>query len=251
MIYATENTEKKLEYSFIAIPKKFNIYLDVNQRAMFALLIDYKQMTNNELFSISLSYICKNLDIHDNKAQKIINELIIIKCLSKKINKGQTNQYSINYQLINEFNLKSNEEIFKLREEKNVMLKKIEEEKKEKKERVKKQAAEPQQEEEHTISIETTIVTCDDELEEKIINNNNINKEKMIEKTEEKAEMKEKITEYNFNKLLEKNGLPKKMKTIVAIYDELGMSKLVDYEKKEYTENIDKYNALLSHYELI
>ncbi|WP_321425026.1 hypothetical protein [uncultured Bacteroides sp.] len=266
MITNENNTDKKtIEYSFIAIPKKINMYLDINQRAMFALLIDYQKMTKKEWFSISISYICKNLDIANMKAQKIINELILINCISKKVTKGQTNEYTINSTLVNSFNEKTNEEIFILREEKKMLLKNNKQTTTEAIEAVTEVAAHEQDtiqeeiieavtEEQEAIQKEPAIEEIKTIQEEKIITINNYNMEQnkeVISNDQEKTTEKQVINEYQFGILLEQNGINKRMIHLVNVYEKLGLSKMMNSEKEEYNNYIIQYNSLLSNYQLI
>jgi hypothetical protein len=94
------------------------MFLNINQRALYAIMLDYQQMKQSDNFEMSISYICKNMEIANEKAQKIINELIQLNLISKSFNKGKTTTYSINKEKIIEFDLLSNDEIFELRDKK-------------------------------------------------------------------------------------------------------------------------------------
>lgn len=120
---ATERTNK-IEFSFVSSPKKLGMFLSNDQKSVYDLFFDYEQMIKSDSFEMSISYICKNRDIANQKAQTIINELIAINCIIKHVTEaGKMNRYSINHMMISEFDLMTNEQVFKKREEKNKMLK--------------------------------------------------------------------------------------------------------------------------------
>lgn len=104
------------DYAFIQTPKKIAAFLTINQAAFLNILLDYQSLTNKDNFQISFSFLQKRLNICDQKAQKIIKELIKLNLISKSTNTGAKNTYSINFTYFSAFDKLSFQQIFDLRD---------------------------------------------------------------------------------------------------------------------------------------
>jgi len=119
----TKNEEDALTY--LRSPKKIRLLLSGNERSLFYEMYDFQRMidqqnkTKGKDFPMSISYICKNMNITDKTAQSLINRLIELNLINK--NSGYRtrtkNTYTINFDKVYEFNRMSNKQMFELRDE--------------------------------------------------------------------------------------------------------------------------------------
>lgn len=112
------NEIKNLKYDFYRIPKKASLLLSGNERSVLGILIDDQQMSNETECTVSISYICKNLNITDKTTQSILKNLIQLEFITKQsgYNTRKPNIYSVNFNKIQEYDEMSYEALFKLRD---------------------------------------------------------------------------------------------------------------------------------------
>ena len=118
-----ENENGKI-YAFVQQPKKLSLLLNGNERSLYGIMLDYQTMTKKDGFNMSFSYVCKNLNITDKTAQKLVRRLIELDLIEKVsgYNSRSKNFYKVKLDKIYEFDEKTNDEIFTLRNELNSKL---------------------------------------------------------------------------------------------------------------------------------
>jgi|APMed6443717190_1056831.scaffolds.fasta_scaffold04674_3 predicted transcriptional regulator len=111
-------------YAFVQQPKKLSLLLNGNERSVYGIMLDYQTMTKKEGFEMSFSYLCKNLNVTDKTAQKIVNRLVELDLIEKVsgYNSRSKNLYKVKLEKIYEFEKLTNDEIFTLRNELNSKL---------------------------------------------------------------------------------------------------------------------------------
>jgi DNA-binding MarR family transcriptional regulator len=103
---------------FYKVFKKASLLMSGNERSVLGILIDDQQMNRKTECEISISYICKNLNITDKTTQKIIKRLIELEFITKKSGYSlrKKNTYSVSFEKIEACNRMSSDELFAMRD---------------------------------------------------------------------------------------------------------------------------------------
>lgn len=115
-----ENENGK-NYAFVQQPKKLSLLLSGNERSVYGIMLDYQTMTKKGGFEMSFNYLCRNLNITDKTAQKLVRRLIELDLIEKVsgFSSRSKNFYKVKLEKIYEFDKMSNDEIFEYRDKLN------------------------------------------------------------------------------------------------------------------------------------
>lgn len=115
-----ENENGK-NYAFVQQPKKLSLLLGMGERCVYGVMLDYQTMTKKGGFEMSFNYLCRNLNITDKTAQKLVRRLIELDLIEKisGYNNRSKNFYKVKLEKIYEFDKMSNDEIFEYRDKLN------------------------------------------------------------------------------------------------------------------------------------
>lgn len=125
---STQSTEltNKVPFTFAPASMKLTHYMDGELCNLLNIFYNKSTMNNNEnKFYIPISCLCKQLDKSNQTVQKLINQLIILKFITKVsgFRNRVNNIYSVNQNKIVEFNEMEVKDIYILREEAKKLLK--------------------------------------------------------------------------------------------------------------------------------
>lgn len=107
--------------AFVKQPKKLSLLLNAGERSLYGILFDHQTMSKNEGFEMAFKYMCKNLNITDKTAQRIVNRLVELDLIEKVsgFSSRSTNSYKVKLEKIYEFDKMTNDEVFEFRDKLN------------------------------------------------------------------------------------------------------------------------------------